>query len=160
MPYAAPPVAERRWLPPAPFAGSEDCLTLEVFAPRQARAARLPVMVWVHGGANLWGNGADFDGSRLAAAHDVVVIFNYRLGPFGWFHHPAITEAQTDTPRTGQFAILDMIAVLRWVSRNIAAFGGDPRNVALFGESAGAQNVYVTIPSRGRRRAPARSSPW
>jgi para-nitrobenzyl esterase len=129
-----------------PVVGSEDCLTLNVYAPPAARGPQWPVMVWIHGGANLWGRGADFDGSRLATRHGVVVVtVEYRLGPFGWFHHPAVTNAPGNDPPTGQFALLDLLAALHWVRGNVGRFGGDPGSVTLFGESAGGQNVYALV---------------
>jgi para-nitrobenzyl esterase len=178
VPYAAPPVGPLRWRAPvapakwtalrkaaalgpacaqppkagtagAAFIGAEDCLTLNVYAPRQPHHDHLPVMLWIHGGEGVYYGSADFDGSRLAAAHDLVIVtINYRLGPFGWFHHPAITTAQGSGLATGQFGLLDMIASLQWVRRNIAAFGGDPGNVTIFGESAGAQFVCALLLTR------------
>ena len=178
VPYAAPPVGPLRWRPPAAppawadvrkvaavgpecaqpwkagssgqgVRGSEDCLFLNVYAPRRPRHERLPVMLWIHGGEGVYYRSDDFDGSRLAATHDLVIVtINYRLGPFGWFHHPAITEAQPAGFSTGQFGLLDMMASLRWVRSNIAAFGGDPANVTIFGESSGAQFVYALVLTR------------
>ena len=174
IPYAAPPVGDRRWRAPAPaprwtgvrdagkpgspcpqpsttatgasiIVGDEDCLTLNVFHPPGAIDRALPVMVWIHGGGQMYGTGATYDASRLAMTQNVMVVtLNYRLGPLGWFHHQAITGVGK-TRVTGQFALLDLIAALRWVQRNIAAFGGDVDNVTIFGESAGAQNVYALL---------------
>jgi para-nitrobenzyl esterase len=132
--------------------GNEDCLTLNVFAPGEAPTARhRPVMVWIHGGANAVGTSATYDVARNYAAHDgiVVVTLNYRLGVLGWFCHPALIEADQATPeeRSGNFGTLDLIAALRWVRKNIAAFGGDPDCVTIFGESAGAQNVLTLLAS-------------
>ena len=136
--------------------GSEDCLTLNVHAPRMsaaaAAAARLPVMVWVHGGSNTVGQGASYDGSRLANAGRVVVVtINYRLGPFGWFILPRGADAQSRDPdplsASGNFGILDEIAALDWVQANIAAFGGDSGNVTVFGESAGATDALALLVS-------------
>lgn len=135
--------------------GSEDCLTLNVFAPRiqpeeLGHRARLPVMVWIHGGANTVGTAAAFPVLRNLAGHDqvLVVSMNYRLGIFGWFSLAEL-EAGDDTPedRSGNFGTLDIIAALQWVKQNIAAFGGDPGNVTVFGESAGALNVYTLLAS-------------
>jgi para-nitrobenzyl esterase len=124
--------------------GDEDCLTLNIFAPGEGTAVRRhPVMVWIHGGANAVGTSAIYDVARNYAAHDgiVVVTVNYRLGVLGWFRHPTLMEADQATPedRSGNFGTLDLIAALRWVRENIAAFGGDPGCVTIFGESAGAR---------------------
>lgn len=132
--------------------GDEDCLTLNVFAPaKEAAAGRRPVMVWIHGGANAAGTSATYDVARNYAAQDgiVVVTVNYRLGVLGWFSHPALIEADQASPeeRSGNFGTLDLIAALRWVRENIAAFGGDPDCVTIFGESAGAQNVLTLLAS-------------
>jgi para-nitrobenzyl esterase len=144
---------EREW---GSIVGSEDCLTLNVFAPRVARgqipqgAERLPVMVWIHGGANTVGTAAAFSVLRNLAGKDqmLVVSMNYRLGIFGWFSLAEL-EADDDTPedRSGNFGTLDIIAALRWVQDNIAAFGGDSGNVTVFGESAGGLNVYTLLAS-------------
>ena len=132
--------------------GNEDCLTLNIFAPGEAPTARhRPVMIWIHGGANAVGTSATYDVARNYAARDgiVVVTLNYRLGVLGWFCHPALIEADQATPeeRSGNFGTLDLIAALRWVRKNIAAFGGDPDCVMIFGESAGAQNVLTLLAS-------------
>jgi len=132
--------------------GSEDCLYLNVYAPRAASAdaaatARHPVMLWIHGGGNVVGHAGVYDGGNLAATHDVVVVTtNYRLGPFGWFRHAALRDEQT-TPEeaSGNFGTLDLIRALTWVRDNIAAFGGDPGNVTIFGESAGGRNVLSLL---------------
>jgi para-nitrobenzyl esterase len=137
--------------------GDEDCLSLNVFAPAWAPNAvpvpgrRRPVMVWIHGGGNAVGTAASYDVVRNYAAHDemVVVTVNYRLGVLGWFTHPALHEADAATPeeRSGNFGTLDLIAALCWVRDNIAAFGGDPGCVTIFGESAGGQNVLTLLAS-------------
>lgn len=133
--------------------GSEDCLYLDVFAPAFAADAipaasdRLPVMFWIHGGGNSMGSGDMLDPSRLAADNDVIVVtINYRLGIFGWLSHPAL-RATIDDPAdaSGNFGTLDMIRGLEWVRDNIAAFGGDPDRVTIFGESAGGVNVYSLL---------------
>jgi len=129
--------------------GSEDCLFLNVHAPRLAgsdlQRSRLPVMVWVHGGGNTVGHGAFFDGSELATRREVlVVMINYRLGPFGWFRFPEGADVDP-LDRSGNFANLDILAALRWVQRNAAAFGGDSANVTVFGESAGATNALALM---------------
>ncbi|MDM0056877.1 carboxylesterase/lipase family protein [Variovorax fucosicus] len=139
------------------IAGDEDCLTLNIFAPAFEPGAvpgagqRPPVMVWIHGGGNSVGTSATYDAARNYAIHDglVVVTVNYRLGVLGWFTHPALHEADDVTPeeRSGNFGTLDLIAALRWVQDNIAAFGGDPGCVTIFGESAGGQNVLTLLAS-------------
>ncbi|MEO5932467.1 MAG: carboxylesterase family protein, partial [Duganella sp.] len=136
-------------------AGSEDCLSLNIFAPRQAaeaiaRRAPLPVMFWIHGGANSSGTAATYTTLRNLAGRDrmIVVSANYRLGVFGWFSLEELAR-EDDTPadRSGNFGTLDLIAALEWVRQNIAAFGGDPGNVTIFGESAGGLNVYTLLAS-------------
>ena len=181
VPYAAPPTDERRWrapeLPPcytgvfeadtfAPSCpqrdddgatvGDEDCLALNVWAPPGALtpgALPRPVLVFLHGGGNVQGSGAEtfasggliYDGRRLAAAVDALVVtLNYRLGPFGFL---ALPEMLAEGPASGNFGLLDQIAALSWVSRNIAAFGGDPGRVLLFGESAGAADTCSLLAS-------------
>ncbi len=137
------------------FAGSEDCLHLNVWAPRAEPDAvggtqdRHPVMVWIHGGGNRVGQGGGsmYDGARLAGSQNVVVVsFNYRLGPFGWFSHPALrSDAQDPLEASGNFGTLDQIRALEWVRTNIDEFGGDPDNVTVFGESAGGTNVLALL---------------
>lgn len=121
---------------------SEDCLYLNVWTPDSAAPKKLPVMVWIHGGGFSTGSGAAavMEGSSLAARGVVLVTFNYRLGRFGFFAHPALTAEGKDGA-TGNFGLMDQIAALEWVRRNIAAFGGDPDNVTIFGESAGGDSV-------------------
>ena len=126
--------------------GDEDCLYLNVWAPPDVAPGALPVMVWFHGGANLIGDGGFYDGGRLAAAHDVVVVTtNYRLGPMGWFMHPGLDGS--DVERSGNFGNLDHRAALVWVWSHIEAFGGDPERVTVFGESAGGMNVMSLLTS-------------
>lgn len=143
-------------LEPGQLVGSEDCLTLDIYAPRDAGpGAGLPVMVWIHGGANVWGSTIAYDGSRLAADRDVVVVaVQYRLGPLGFLSHPALREsAEVPEDRAANFALLDLVAALDWVGVNIDAFGGDPQRVTIFGESAGAYNIaglMASPPARGR----------
>jgi para-nitrobenzyl esterase len=131
--------------------GDEDCLYLNVYAPPVAPAdgAQLPVMLWIHGGGNSIGHGGSYDGSVLAARHDVIVVtINYRLGPFGWFAHPALHPPGTaPIDASGNYGTLDAIAALEWVRANIAAFGGDPGNVTIFGESAGGTDVLTLLVS-------------
>ena len=173
LPYAAPPVGPLRWKPPQPVQGwseprdagrvgalcvqppsggdpgvgpmpvSEDCLTLNVWAPK-ARPGPMPVMVWIHGGGynNGSGTAALYDGSNLARRDVVVVTINYRLGRLGFFDHPALAAERVAGEPGGNYGVMDQIAALRWVRDNIAAFGGDPTQVTIFGESAG--GVAVT----------------
>jgi len=125
--------------------GEEDCLTLQVFAPAKVRQA--PVMVWIHGGANTMGAGSltGYDGSAFAKDGVVLVEINYRLGPFGFFAHPALTKAAAPQELLANYGLMDQIAALQWVQRNIKAFGGDPRNVTIFGESAGGEDILALL---------------
>ena len=133
---------------PGTLVGSEDCLALNVYAPAEPGAARLPVLVWIHGGGNTIGTSRFYDGSRLASLHGVIVVtLNYRLGALGWFRHAALREGRNALDASGNFGTLDQIAALHWVQANVAAFGGDPGNVTIFGESAGGQNVFVLLTS-------------
>ena len=168
LPYAAPPVGPLRWRPPQPVQPwtetraadhvgaiciqppangdnavgpgpmSEDCLTLNVWAPSGATEA-LPVMFWVHGGGYVNGSGtADlYDGSNLARHGVVVVTINYRLGRLGFFDHPALAAERPADEPAGNYGVMDMIAALKWVHANIGRFGGDAGDVTIFGESAG-----------------------
>ena len=133
--------------------GDEDCLTLNVWAPPHAEAERLPVMFWIHGGGNVQGGSDFYDGAALAVNQRVVVVtVNYRLGPLGWLRHAALREGVTYEEASGNFGTLDMIHALRWVHTNIAAFGGNPNSVTIFGESAGGRNVIALLqspPARG-----------
>jgi para-nitrobenzyl esterase len=132
--------------------GQEDCLFLNVWTQRLD--GKRPVLFFIHGGANVLGssnqpvlNGNQYDGQSLAAREDVVVVStNYRLGPMGFLAHPAL-DAENAAGSSGNYAILDQIAALQWVRRNIAAFGGDPDQVTIFGESAGAMNTCVLLAS-------------
>ena len=125
----------------------EDCLYLNVFSPHLERTARLPVMVWIHGGALVFGSGGlpIYDGSALASRDVVVVTINYRLGALGFFSHPGLDREISGGPVN--FGLLDQIAALRWVRSNIAAFGGDPARVTIAGQSAGAQSVLALMAS-------------
>jgi para-nitrobenzyl esterase len=118
---------------------SEDCLYLNVFTPAAKPDQKLPVMVWVYGGAYTEGAGSMpiSDGNALAKKGAIVVSFNYRVGPFGFLSHPELT-AESGRNASGNYALTDAIAALKWVKANIAAFGGDPDNVTIFGQSAGA----------------------
>lgn len=177
VPFAAPPVGDLRWRPPAPPARwpgvrdasvygpsciqtngqppgagqSEDCLTLNIWKPAEAASgARLPVMVWIFGGAFRTGAGANpsFDGTEFARRGVVLVTINYRLGRLGNFAHPALTAEAAGGP-VSNYGVMDAMAALKWAQDNIAAFGGDPANVTLFGESAGAEtvNILMAVPS-------------
>lgn len=175
--YASPPVGALRWRAPqpaAPWQGvqsatkvgasciqaptmsldngggdtrplAEDCLFLNVWTPNASTGSKLPVMVWIHGGALVFGSGGVpvYDGTPLAARGAVVVGLNYRLGALGFFAHPALANEGGDV----NFGLLDQIAALQWVKRNLAAFGGDPDNVTIFGQSAGAESVLALFAS-------------
>jgi para-nitrobenzyl esterase len=174
IPYAAPAVGELRWRAPQPVAVwkgvrpaekfgpvcmqglraarpegmSENCLTLNVWTPAKKSSERLPVMVWIHGGAFRQGSGsmAAYDGGNLARQGVVVVTINYRLGDFGIFAHAALTKRQ-EGEFLGNYNLMDQIAALRWVQRNIAAFGGDAKQATIFGESAGGSSVVFLMMS-------------
>jgi para-nitrobenzyl esterase len=175
IPYAAPPVGSLRWhapQPPAHWRGirsatrfaphcpqpagvfgrastSEDCLYLNVFAPARHRRSGLPVMVWIHGGGFVGGESDDYDPGALVAHGVIVVSINYRLGALGFLAHPALADHPGGP--TGDYGLMDQQAALRWVRDNIRAFGGDPRNVTIFGESAGGQSVLLQLVSPGAR---------
>lgn len=177
LPYAAPPVGDRRWRPPepaAPWEGvrmatafapacmqsgvsmpgevppttSEDCLYLNVWSPPESRDARLPVIVWIHGGG--WTNGATamplYSGAQLAKRGVVFVSIAYRLGPLGFLAHPELS-AESGVATSGNYALMDQIAALKWVQTNIAAFGGDPARVTIAGQSAGGMAVSLLMAS-------------
>jgi para-nitrobenzyl esterase len=180
LPYAAPPVGNLRWRPPAPpgewhgvrnatqfgpscpqaLTGnpllppgpiSEDCLYLNVYAPpvgSNDQGGR-PVLVWIHGGGLVQDGARDYDGSKLAADGTVVVTINYRLGALGFLAHPAL--ASRPGGAAGNYGLMDQQAALRWVQRNIARFGGDPRNVTIAGQSAGGLSVLAQMVSPGAR---------
>ena len=183
IPYAAPPIGTRRWRPPAPAPAwtaardatrlgpacpqpeegvhrdtSEDCLNLDVWVPDDA-PGKLPVLVWIHGGAFYQGSGGDdlYDGAHLARrARAIVVTINYRLGALGFLSQRALAKEQgrDALPAMG---LLDQRAALQWVQRNIAAFGGDPSNVTLDGESAGAWSECAQLAMPGSRGLFARA---
>src|SRR4051794_25015784 len=175
IPYAAPPVGALRWQAPQPVTPwtavkqvtafgarcmqgpifndmifrdqlSEDCLYLNVWAP--PGAAKLPVMVWIYGGGFQAGSASEprQDGSKLATKGVLVVSMNYRLGGVGFLAPPDLTK-EASSHASGNYGLLDQIAALQWVKKNIAAFGGDPDNVTIFGESAGSLSVSVLMAS-------------
>ncbi|HEV2530195.1 carboxylesterase/lipase family protein [Phenylobacterium sp.] len=170
IPYAAPPIGELRWKPPASAAGwngtrdatkpgascekdVEDCLYLNVTTPAGAKpGSKLPVMVWIHGGAFVVGTsmgafGATHDGTEFAHHGVITVSLNYRLGHAGWFAHPALDREG----HTANYGLADQIAALKWVKANIGSFGGDPSNVTVFGESAGGISVlYLMLAPEAR----------
>jgi len=178
IPFAAPPLGDLRWRPPGPppswsgvraadafgpvcmqsrrgFFGqspmSEDCLTLNIWRPAGTTSgAKLPVMVWIYGGAFVQGAGSApfYDGARFAEQGVVLVTFNYRIGRFGFFAHPALDAGPGPIANYG---LMDQIAALQWVRANIAAFGGDATNVTMFGESAGAISVNYLMGSPAAR---------
>lgn len=141
--------AGRQGAAPAPQAAgppqpptSEDCLYINIWTPASSASDRRPVMVFSYGGGFTNGAGSEprYDGEALAKKGAVVVTYNYRLGPFGWFAHPELTK-ESGRHASGNYGLMDAIAALRWVNKNIANFGGDPRNITIFGESAGAFQV-------------------
>jgi para-nitrobenzyl esterase len=128
---------------------SEDCLFINVWRPAAAAAdAKLPVMVWIHGGAFVFGSGSspDFSGVQFAKQGVILITFNYRLGRFGFFAFPALSQEHPEEPK-GNYAYMDQIGALKWVQKNISAFGGDPNNVTIFGESAGGVSVHTLLTS-------------
>jgi len=127
---------------------SEDCLGLNIWTPARSAADRLPVMVWIHGGGNSRGAASEnqYDGAYLAKKGVVFVSFNYRMNVFGFMAHPELTR-ESEHHSSGNYALLDQIAALQWVQRNIARFGGDPASVMIFGHSAGAANVVSLLAS-------------
>lgn len=130
---------------------SEDCLYLNVWTPSQGKnlpAKKLPVMVWIHSGGAVMGAGSwrVYDGTELASKDVIVVTFNYRLGIFGFFAHPELT-AESPHHTSGNYGIIDQIQALEWVRDNIAAFGGDPENVTIFGQSFGSASVSILMAS-------------
>jgi para-nitrobenzyl esterase len=176
IPFAAPPTGERRWRPPAPLLpwkgvrdaarpahaclqndygwnradfrfSSEDCLTLDIRTP--SLTGRRPVMIWIHGGSNRAGSPADIVRSSITDEGVVLVGIRYRLGIFGFLAHRRFAEEAGGA--SGNYALMDQIAALTWVRRNIARFGGDPDNVTILGESAGAQDVGLLLAAPGAR---------
>lgn len=173
IPFAAPPIGELRWAPPAspvtwqgvrpavkfqskcPQEGltrpltryrNEDCLYLNVYQPH-SNTTNTPVIVWFHGGGYVYGSSQDVDGSVLARRADAIIVtVNYRLGVFGFLSLPQL-DAQSSTRTSGNYAILDQQAALRWVRANIARFGGDPNNVTMMGQSAGGSSIWIHLTS-------------
>ncbi len=173
IPYAAPPVGKLRWAAPRPpqrWKGvrnadhftdgcpqdfpklgtpmNEDCLYLNVWTPAKLSSAALPVMVWIHGGGLLVGAAREplFDGEELAKNGIVVVTLDYRLGVLGFFAHPDLTK-ESPHHASGNYGFLDELVALEWIHHNIAAFGGDPNKVTIFGQSAGALSVNALVAS-------------
>ncbi|WP_448658464.1 carboxylesterase/lipase family protein [Sphingomonas sp. CJ99] len=136
---------------PLGTAPAEDCLYLNVWRPSSAKAAggRLPVIVWIYGGGFLNGGASPptYSGANVAGRGVVFVSFNYRLGRFGTFAHPALTRDQAGREPLGNYGMMDQIAALQWVQRHVAAFGGDPGNVTIVGESAGGMSVHALVTS-------------
>ncbi len=149
----ASPLGARDGTPSGEPTGSEDCLYLNVFAPAftpdavPTGDARLPVMVWIHGGGNSIGDASPYDGSTLAIQGGVIVVtVHYRLGFFGWFSHSALRPEGTSLDdASGNYGTLDLVRALEWVRDEIAFFGGDPDRVTIFGESAGGSDVYSLL---------------
>ena len=129
-----------------PAAVSEDCLYLNVWTGAKSAKERRPVMVWIHGGALTRGAGSlpTYDGEALAKKGVVLVTINYRLGIFGFFAHPELTK-ESDRNSSGEYGFLDQIQALEWVHKNIEAFGGDPKRVTIFGESAGSWSINTLV---------------
>lgn len=135
------------WQPSERYMGSEDCLYLDIYRPKTDETD-LPVYVWIHGGINTIGRAADYDAKMLAQRGNmIVVVIQYRLGPMGWFTHPALRDTEDELDASGNYGMLDHIEALRWVRENIAAFGGDSNSVTLGGQSAGAHNVLNLVVS-------------
>jgi para-nitrobenzyl esterase len=146
-----PPCAQNSsgWNAKEAAASREDCLYLDVWTPEWPSTSRKPVMVWIHGGGNTGGAGASdplYEGTRLISHGVVLVIIDYRLGVFGFLAHPELTR-ESPHHASGNYALLDQLAALRWVHENIAALGGDPDNVTIFGQSAGAADASLLMAS-------------
>ena len=129
--------------------GSENCLTFDIYAPSNAVGKDLPVMMWIHGGGNVFGTSQLYQAHNLVVNENVIVLaVQYRLGPLGWFSHPALrSSAVSEADTAANFALLDQISALNWIQDNVATFGGDPNNVTIFGESAGGHNVAALLAS-------------
>lgn len=128
---------------------AEDCLVANVWRPAQASAKKLPIMVWIYGGGFVNGGSSPevYSGAQFAKQGVVFISFNYRVGRFGFFGHPALTAANADGGRLGNYGYMDQIAALKWIKANAAAFGGDPDNITVFGESAGGGSVHMLLTS-------------
>jgi para-nitrobenzyl esterase len=177
VPFAAPPVGDLRWRPPVhmtpwkgtrkadafapacmqvgvsmpgetPPAVSEDCLYLNIWTPAKSMHQRLPVMVWIYGGGYISGSASMplYWGDRLAQKGVIIVSIAYRVGPLGFLAHPELTR-ESPNHSSGNYGLMDQIAALEWVQRNIAAFGGDPKNVTIAGQSSGAISVSILMAS-------------
>ena len=146
---ACPQPVYRDWNRAASLSGSEDCLFLDVRTPRIGRAARLPVLVWIHGGGNRGGAGGGTVESQITESGIVLVSIQYRLGALGFLSHRSLSREQGGT--SGNYGLMDQQAALRWVRDNIARFGGDPARVTIAGESAGAQDVGLHMLAAGSR---------
>ena len=133
---------------PRPAGVSEDCLYLNVWTPALEAEMPVPVMVWIHGGGFVVGSGAEprYDGTNLAANGIIVVTLNHRLNALGFLAHPELT-AESPVQASGNYGLLDLVAALEWVKRNIAAFGGDPDQITIAGESAGSEAVSALMAS-------------
>jgi para-nitrobenzyl esterase len=176
IPYARAPVGNLRWHAPMPADSwqgirdgsrfgpdcmqpaeypelrgngmSEDCLSVNVWTPAHTVQDRLPVMVWIYGGGFRYGSGShpSYDGEALASRGVIIVTFNYRMGLLGYMAHPQLT-AESPSHSSGNYGLMDQIAALQWVQRNIGAFGGDPQKVTVFGQSAGAHSISTLLVS-------------
>ncbi len=156
------PVLARMDTRPATF--DEDCLYLNIWTPAANPDEALPVMVWIHGGGLSVGYSHQgmYDGTAFAKQGVVIMSVNYRLGPLGFLAHPALSK-ESKTGVSGNYGFLDQVASLEWVHRNVAAFGGDPRRVTIFGESAGATSVFALLASpttKGLFQGAIAESPW
>jgi para-nitrobenzyl esterase len=142
---------------------SEDCLYVDIYRPNNSK--RLPVYVWIHGGSNNFGSAREYNGAKLAVRSEVVVVVvQYRLGPIGWFYYQPLQSGTAPLSDSGNFGTLDHAQALRWIKENIDAFGGDPFNVTVTGESAGAHNTMnMVISPLGKglfHQAMSRAAGW
>ncbi len=140
-------IYDSHWFSQNAFVGSEDCLYLDIYAPRTI-ARGLPVYVYIHGGSNNFGSAKQYSGSALAKRGNIIVVYiQYRLNAMGFLTHPALRTSGTDQDKSGNYGILDIMKALSWVKSNIAAFGGDPHKVVIGGQSAGAHNIMNLLTS-------------